>query len=114
MLLPHRFHRLTLALGVISAIGCGGGDVTVPPTAGTLEITTSTGGSEQDTDGYSVQVDAAPAQAIGAAATLTIADLSPGTHTVQLGEVAVTVRFQGITPGRSMSRREKQPRLASR
>jgi len=53
MPLLHRFPRLTFALTVSArAVGCGGGEgVTVPPTTGTLEITTSTSGAEQDADG---------------------------------------------------------------
>lgn len=100
MLLPHRCPRLSFALAVsAAAVGCGGGeDVTVPPTTGTLEITTSTSGTEQDADGYSVQIDAGPARAIGAAATLTTTDVTPGNHTVLLGEVAANCTVSGDNP----------------
>jgi hypothetical protein len=78
-----------LVLGLLAtAAGCGGGDLTVPSTTGTLEVTTATSGSEQDGDGYSVRIDAGAAQAIGTAATLTMGDISPGNHTVQLADVA--------------------------
>jgi Tol biopolymer transport system component len=72
--------------------------VTVPPTSGTLEVTTSTSGGEQDPDGYTVQVDGASAQAIGAAATLTTSDVTAGSHTVHLGEVAANCSVSGDNP----------------
>ena len=98
MLLPYHLHRLQLGLTVAVVAGCGGGDVTVPQTTGTLEITTSTSGAEQDADGYSVQMDAGTARAIGAAATLTMSDATPGNHTVQLGEVAANCTVAGDNP----------------
>src|SRR5215216_3496136 len=82
-----RFDLVALGL-LVTAIGCGGGDITVPSTTGTVEVTTSTSGAEQDGDGYSVRIDAGAAQAIGPAATLTIGGVTPGNHTVQLGDVA--------------------------
>jgi hypothetical protein len=100
MLLLPRFPRLTIAVTVsAAAVGCGGGEgLTVPPTPGTLEITTSTSGAEQDADGYSVQIDGGPARTIGAAATLTVTEVTPGTHTVQLGEVAANCTISGDNP----------------
>lgn len=100
MRLAHRFPRLTFALTIsAAALGCdGGGGVTVPPTTGTLEITTSTSGAEQDADGYSVQIDAGPTRGIGGAATLSTADVTAGTHTVQLGEVAANCTVSGDNP----------------
>jgi hypothetical protein len=91
MLLAHGFPRLAFALTVsTAAIGCGGEDVTVPPTTGALEVTTSTSGAEPDADGYVVQMDAGAAQAIGPAATLTMSGITESNHSVQLGEVAAT------------------------
>jgi hypothetical protein len=70
-------------------LACGGEDrLAAALTTGTLEVTTSTSGAEPDDDGYIVQMDAEPAQAIGANATLQTADVAPGTHSVQLGEIA--------------------------
>ena len=89
---------LLVADVALIGLGCGGGDVTVPPTTGTLEVTTSTSGGEQDPDGYTVKLDAASAQAIGAAATLTTSDVTPGSHNVQLGEVAANCSVSGDNP----------------
>ncbi|HMH55936.1 MAG TPA: hypothetical protein VK535_06705 [Gemmatimonadales bacterium] len=102
MLLPYPLHRLQLGLTVAVVAGCGGGDLTVPLSTATLEITTSTSGAEQDADGYSVQIDAGTARAIGAAATLTMSDTTPGNHTVQLGEIAENCTVAGDNP-RSVS-----------
>jgi Tol biopolymer transport system component len=99
MLLPRRFPRLTVALAIsTAAIACGGEDVTVPPTTGTLEITTSTSGAEQDADGYSVQIDAEAPRSIAAAGTLTASEITAGNHTVQLGEVAANCTVSGDNP----------------
>lgn len=94
--LPGRTIGLILSA---AAVGCGGGDsVTLPPTTGTLVITTSTGGVEPDADGFSVQIDAGPAQAIGVAATLTTSEVTPGNHIVQLAEIAANCTVSGDNP----------------
>jgi Tol biopolymer transport system component len=97
---PHRLPRFLLALTVLAAaVGCGGGgSLTVPPTTGTLKIITSTGGAEQDVDGYSVRMDTEAPRAIGAADTLTTSEVSPGTHTVSLAEVAANCTVSGDNP----------------
>jgi len=94
----HRLPRLALAAALSAGVSCGGGDITVPPTTGTLQITTSTSGTEQDADGYSVQIDAGPAQPIGVGATLSVADLAAGDHTVQLSGVASNCTVSGENP----------------
>ncbi len=99
MQLPHRFPRLTFALTIAAAaVGCGEGEGVAPPTTGTLDITTSTSGAEQDADGYSVQIDAQTPRAIGPAATLTTTEVTPGNHTVLLGEVAANCTVSGDNP----------------
>jgi Big-like domain-containing protein len=100
MLLPHCCLRLSFASTVAAAaVGCGGGgELTVPPTTGTVVITTSTSGGSPDADGYSVQMDAEPARAIGAAETLTSTQVTPGNHTVHLREVAANCAVSGDNP----------------
>src|SRR5919204_440454 len=58
------------------------------PAVGSLNVITFTSGSDPDPDGYGVSVDGAPGQPIGTNSSLTLARLTPGDHTVQLGEVA--------------------------
>ena len=57
--------RFTLALGLGLALACsssGGGPT--GPTEGTLEVITSTSGSDPDPDGYTLTVDTAQPQAL--------------------------------------------------
>jgi TolB protein len=83
----------------VAAVSCDdGADITVPPRSGALEITTTTGGSDIDADGYSIHLDGGAAQAIAASATLTIADVIPGTHSVLLTELAPNCTVSGANP----------------
>jgi hypothetical protein len=94
-----RYRRLCIAFAIsVFALYCGGGENVGPPPPGTLEITTSTNGVEQDADGYSVQIDGGSSQPIGVAATITSSQLTPGTHTVQLGETAANGTVAGDDP----------------
>jgi len=100
MLLLHRFPRLTIALTLaVTAVYCSGGeDIVVPPPPGTLDIATSTSGPEPDADGYSVQVDGGAARAIGATGTLSIPDVPPGNHTVELADMASNCTISSLNP----------------
>jgi hypothetical protein len=69
----------------VTAYGCSGDELTISPTKGILEVSTATGGVEPDADGYIVQVDGGPGEAIGPAATWRSGELDPGSYTVQLG-----------------------------
>jgi hypothetical protein len=77
---------------------CGGESITIPPTTGTLQITTSTVGSEPDPDGYTLQVDAQQPQAIGSTATVSVGELAPGTHNVVLTGLAANCTLAGDNP----------------
>ena len=98
LLRRYRLHGLALTLGGTLALLACSDDVTPPPTTGTLEITTATSGVEPDADGYSVQIGAGAAQTIGATATLTTADLDPGSYPVQLSGVAENCTVAGDNP----------------
>jgi hypothetical protein len=84
-------------LAAFSAVACSSDSLTTPGTT-SLEITTSTSGTELDADGYTVQVDAGAAQTIGASASMQRTDLSPGDHTVQLGGMALNCSVTGDNP----------------
>ncbi len=101
MLLHRQLPRLTIAFAILAAaVHCGGSgeDLTVPPGPGTLEITTATSGAEQDDDGYSILIDGGAPLAIGSSATLTAPQISPGAHTVQLGEISGNCTVAGDNP----------------
>ncbi|HET6778104.1 MAG TPA: hypothetical protein VFH26_04400, partial [Gemmatimonadales bacterium] len=92
----------TIALlfaAVAAAVSCGDGEgITPPPTTGTLEISTTSDGTDVDADGYSVQVDGGTAQAIPASGTLTIDEVTLGTHSVVLGGLAPNCAVSGENP----------------
>jgi hypothetical protein len=68
------------------------------PTMGTLEITTSTTGENQDPDGYTVTVDGGTGQPIGPSSTLTLTTVTSGVHRVELGAVAPNCTVSGSNP----------------
>jgi hypothetical protein len=78
-------------------LGCNGDDLSGPAT-GSLQVTTTTTGTDSDLDGYTVQIDAGPAHAIGAAGSLLNSNLSAGNHTVQLAGVAPNCGVAGENP----------------
>jgi hypothetical protein len=70
-----------------------------PGTAtGTLDITTSTSGSDQDADGYSVSLDGGAIQPIGASARLTLTNIPSSPHRVELLGVAPNCAVSGANP----------------
>lgn len=69
-----------------------------PPDTGSIQVSTSTTGPNQDADGYSVALDGAAAQPIGVEATLTLGGLAAGSHTVALSGVAPNCQIQGENP----------------
>jgi TolB protein len=76
--------------------GDNGGGVTAP-TGGTLEVRTVTTGEAPGE--YTISIDGGPAQPIGSNATLTISDLDPGSHTIQLGGLPSGCTVSGENPG---------------
>jgi len=78
------------------ALACQG-ETPIEPSMGTLEITTATGGTEPDADGYTVRVDTDPAQSIGATGLVRTPALE-GQHSVQLEGVAANCAVAGENP----------------
>jgi hypothetical protein len=71
----------------------------IPPTTGTLTVTTSTTGSDLDPDGYTVTVDGTNSQAIGDNSNgVTFPGLSAASHTVELTGVASNCTVSGTNP----------------
>src|SRR5438445_3638309 len=69
---------------------------TTPP--GDLTVTTSTGGSSLDPDGYTVAVDGGAGQAIGINGRVTFTSLAAGSHSVALTDVAANCTVSGANP----------------
>lgn len=82
---------------IIAAVGCGDDDPAAPA-PGDLEIVTVTTGENIDTDGYELTIDGEAGPAIGANATVTREDVSPGAYLIQLGDVALNCTVQGDNP----------------
>jgi dipeptidyl aminopeptidase/acylaminoacyl peptidase len=85
---------------VMGLFGCGGGSGGGPtgPTEGTLEVITSTTGSDLDPDGYWLTVDEGAASPIAPNSADTVVSLNAGTHTVTLASVASNCVLGGENP----------------
>ncbi len=81
-------------LAAAGSLACKGSSLQAP-TTGLLEVTTSTTGSEPDSDGYTVQVDGGAVQAIAPSGVFSSPDLASGNHTIQLGGVATNCAVAG-------------------
>jgi hypothetical protein len=69
-----------------------------PITSGSVQTTTRTSGNPSDPDGYSISLDGATGQGIGTNASLNLAGLSVGAHTIRLGGVAANCQVSGDNP----------------
>jgi hypothetical protein len=80
----------------------GNATVTFPvvcnATAGSLTVVTATTGTALDPDGFMVTVDQGEAQPIGDNASITVAALAAGNHTVLLSDVAESCAVAGENP----------------
>ena len=68
------------------------------PTTGTLRIVTVTTGVTLDADGYQFSVDGGAGRPIGANATVTLANIPSGEHTVRLDGLAPNCSVTGTNP----------------
>src|SRR5688572_20588197 len=84
-------------LGLLA--GCGDGDdLSGPPGAGTLEVTTTTSGSNPDGDGYAVSLDGAGGVTLPPDGSHRFSDVAPGDHQVALSGLAPNCRVEGENP----------------
>jgi len=65
------------------------------PTTGTLNVTTSTTGANQDPDGYTVAIDGGNSTSIADNGSQSFSNLSSGSHTVTLSGVAANCAVSG-------------------
>ncbi|HEU4697587.1 MAG TPA: hypothetical protein VFS40_00245 [Gemmatimonadales bacterium] len=90
---------ITLEKGDAARIAFAVTCTALPPGAtGAIAVTTATTGSAPDPDGYTVTLDAGTPQPIGAAATVTLADVATGPHFVTLGGLAANCHVEGDNP----------------
>jgi hypothetical protein len=87
-----------LLAAVLGAAACGGDEMTPSATTGALEVTASTTGVEPDSDGFTVQMDAEPPQALSPGGSVQRGALAPGSHTIQLAGIAANCADGGENP----------------
>ncbi|HSE67289.1 MAG TPA: hypothetical protein VLB12_09890, partial [Gemmatimonadales bacterium] len=74
-------------MAALTAVSCTSDSMSSVET-GAIEVTSSTTGGLADPDGYTVSVDGTSGQSIGINASITVTDLAPGPHTVELSGLA--------------------------
>ena len=77
-----------LVAGVIAWALAGCGDTTTSSPSGTLDVSVTTTGTENDPDGFAILVDDLQREVLPAAGWAAITGLEPGTHTVELSGIA--------------------------
>jgi probable HAF family extracellular repeat protein len=96
-MLLQRFRPGLLIVGaIVTGLNCS--DDVGPATIGSIEITTTTSGTDPDGDGYSVAIDGGAGIAIATNGTLRRDNLPPGDHSVSLVEVAAHCAVQDANP----------------
>jgi len=69
-----------------------------PPDAGTLRVNTTTAGGDPDANGYVVTLDGEASQPIGLNASITVDNLTSGSHTLELSGLAENCSLEGDNP----------------
>ncbi|UCC74437.1 MAG: hypothetical protein JSV86_07740, partial [Gemmatimonadota bacterium] len=86
-----------LAVGMVSCGDDDGIGVEVEET-GTLEVVTTAVGDTLDADGYTLTLDGVPSGTVGVNDVRAFYDLEPGSHSVELGDVAVNCGVGASNP----------------
>lgn len=87
-----------LALTLLTLLaGCNETLISVS-TDGQIQVAVNTSGLDTDTDGFSVSVDGGTQQFVDAGGTVTLTNLSTGSHSVQLSGLAENCRVDGPNP----------------
>ncbi|HSE46138.1 MAG TPA: hypothetical protein VLA89_12500, partial [Gemmatimonadales bacterium] len=95
---PPRDFLLVFAMAALSAISCGSDSSVSTVETGAIEVTSSTTGSLLDPDGYTVSLDVASGRPIGINESLTLTDIAPGQHTVELSGFTSNCTVTGSNP----------------
>jgi hypothetical protein len=80
--------RRFLVAGAIAWALAGCGDTTTSSPTGSLDLSVTTAGTENDPDGFAILVDDLQRKVLPGAGRAVIAGLEPGTHTVELSGIA--------------------------
>ena len=93
--------RSKLALAVLGSawlMAAAGCDSATGPGTGTAQVLVTTTGADFDLDGYIVSVDGGTGRAIAVNGTMTVSELSAGTHSVALTAIASNCAVSGANP----------------
>src|SRR2546430_5276039 len=90
-------HGVTIVAGQPNSTAFSVTCTPIPPTTGSLTVTTNTSGADLDPDGYTLTVDAG-GQGIGINSSATITGLAAGGHSVTLSAVASNCTVSGANP----------------
>ena len=85
----------TVAAGATATVAFTISCTAIPPTVGSIHVTTSTTGSNPDANGYQFTIDGGAAQAIGASGEATVNNALAGSHSVVLSDVASNCTVTG-------------------
>jgi hypothetical protein len=89
---------VTVSPGAVAPVAFTIACTALPPSTGSIAITTATTGQDQDPDGYAFTIDQGGAQAIGVNGTTTVAGLAAGSHAVRLQGAAANCTIAGANP----------------
>ena len=89
---------VTVVSGTVTSVTFAVTCEALPPSTGSLELTTVTTGASLDPDGYTLDVDGGAAQPIGINATVSVASLTAGAHAVRLQGVSTNCTVGGDNP----------------
>jgi Tol biopolymer transport system component len=88
---------LVLLASTFVFLACGDGPVE-PTAKGTIEVTSVTSGDPSDPDGYILALDGGQGTALGTNSTLTVSEVSPGEHQLELGGIVPHCAVAGPNP----------------
>jgi hypothetical protein len=93
---------VTVTAGVTATVDFSITCSALPPTTGSIRITTTTTGSDLDPNGYQFAIDGGTSQTIGLNSTQGVSDITEGSHTVVLSDVESNCSVVG-GPSRNVS-----------
>jgi hypothetical protein len=94
----HRAGRAALAAGSLAATGTSCRGATDLPESGEIAVAVATTGPEPDRNGYRVLVDGSNSRSVGVEDSTSFEQLTPGSHAVELTDVADNCSVSGGAP----------------
>jgi hypothetical protein len=89
---------LTVSPGAVAPVAFTIACTALPPSTGSIAVTTATSGEDQDPDGYAFTIDQASAQPIGVNSSASVAGLTAGSHAVRLQGASANCTIGGANP----------------